>query len=223
MHRLSLPALFAALSLAVAPAAFATPTQTSSLDVSSINGASGNFGTVTLSQVSNTEIDILVQLGKVGGYQAVYAVTGGPHTPFAFNLADALAGTAQVSILSPTSGLFAVLPGTVGATPYGSYTNGISCPGCGPGTSGKVSTDLTIKVTNAGGISFSDFVANPSGYYFAADLGVNGKTGSVGANTLLGHNDGGDPPLPVAEPTGLALLGVGLVGLIAARRRAATA
>jgi hypothetical protein len=207
----------AAVALFTAPAAFATPTmETFDLTTSSISGVSGDFGTITLTQASSTEVDVEVQLAMVNGYQAVFAKTGGPHVPVAFDLDSAVSGTAAVSILAPSGGVFQALAGTVSDTPYGSFTNGVSCPGCGNGTSPPNYSAVTFDVTNASGITLADFIQNTNGYYFGADVGVNGKTGSVASNTVGSQSN---PPVgSIPEPASMAVLGMALLGLAGARR-----
>lgn len=183
-----------------------------SLDV--ISGSaigSGSQGTVTLTQNGANEIDVSVVLAD--GVKLINS--GGPHTPFVFNLASP--GTATVTLLSGTStdpAGFYVLSGAQSATPYGSFSNGIGYSGQNGGGHGNAGP-LSFSVVDASGITYADFVGNLLGYVFAADvLGTGGSTGSVAA-TLVATT-----PLPAALPLFFAGI-LGIAGVGAHRRRKA--
>jgi hypothetical protein len=171
----------------------------SDLDIiSASNIGSGTLGTVTLTQNGADEVDVAVALGA----DTAFVDTGGPHNAFAFNLS--ITG-ATVAVTDPTGKIFSV-GGGGSNTPYGSFTNVIDCPGCGPGASKAYSGPLDFTVTDLSGISISDFIANASGYLFSADvIGPAGQTGDIAGNSLS------PTPLPGALPlfaTGLAFLGL---------------
>lgn len=173
------------------------PASASTVDVlniiSSSTIGSGILGTVTLTQNGANEVDVAVAL--IG---ASFVDTGGPHNAFTFNL-DLLTPY-TIAITSPTGNIFSV--GSTGSnTPFGSFTNVINCPGCGPGGSNANAGPLNFMVTDLSGISISDFTKNSGGFYFAADvIGPNGGTGAIAA-----------APLPAALP--LFASGLGALGL----------
>jgi PEP-CTERM motif len=195
--------------VAVAAPAFAGPV-ISSLDVISASAiGSGALGTVILTQNGADEVDVSVTLAS----DTYFVNSGGPHNAFTFNLD--VSTPYSVNITSPTGGVFSVAGSGATNTPYGSFSNGIECPGCGPGASHKNPGPLDFSVTDADGISVSDFVTDGSGYYFSADvLGPNGGTGNIAANAAA------DPP-SIPEPSAVLLFGAGLLGLGAVRFRVA--
>src|SRR5262245_40968466 len=98
--------------------------------ISKIGIGSGSLGTVTLTQISPNEVNVLVSLIA----NTFFVDTGGPHNAFAFNLASA---PDSINILTPPTPLNAFSVGGSGInTPYGAFTNVINCPGCGNGSSG---------------------------------------------------------------------------------------
>jgi hypothetical protein len=174
--------------------------------ISKANIGSGSQGTVTLTQNGLDQIDIAVALAP----GVLLVNTGGPHTPFVFNLAASVAA-ATVTVTSPST---FIVPGDTEATPYGDFTNGINYTGANGGGHGDPGP-LLFSVFYAGGIAISDFIANAGGYFFAADvLGTGGNTGSVAANTFV--------TTVVPIPAGIGLLGAGLaaLGLVGWRKRA---
>src|SRR5262245_9922474 len=155
------------------------------------------LGTVTLDQIGLNEVDVTVAL-----INAAFVSTGGPHNAFAYNL-DLLTPY-TVAITSPASG-FQVGPAGDN-TPFGSFTNTITCPGCGPGASNANPGPLKFSVTDLFGISIGDFTANIGGYFFSADVqGPLGGTGNIASNGLT------QTPLPAALP--LFASGLGGMGL----------
>ena len=159
--------------------------------------------------------DILVTVSLTNG-ATLFANTGNGtnHPGFAFNLAgSAITGA---NILSPTNlGTFHVGPDVTGGPDFGTFGYFFDIPGSG--TSGNDAGPLTFTVQRTG-ILLSDFTANASGYYFAADIcqasapGV-ACTGESAINTA--------PTSSVPEPVSLSLVGGGLLALGLFRKRLA--
>jgi hypothetical protein len=184
--------------------------------ISASNIGSGSQGTVDAKVVSATEIEISVAL--TSGVKFINS--GGPHTPFVYNLNSLLTGL-TVAIDTTKSGslpqAFNVLSGSQSATPYGTFTNGIGVNG-GNGSGPTVGNTgpLYFTVTATGGITLADLLANTDGYFFAADVyGTGGNTGSVAANLfscVAGCTGPGPGPGPTPLPGALWLFGTVLAG-----------
>jgi hypothetical protein len=227
MRRFALPALAAAMLLG-APAAFAYPTDTFSLDIaqSSSGITSLPAGTVTLTQKDNFTVDVNVTLSP--GF--VWAFANGSDF-FAFQLLSAATLTPTTPSV-PSGQTLTAVTGSYNFTPYGVFNSAIECTTCGTGTSSNFSDQLDFSVAFATGNSnlFTQFGTStaynngqPGGYYFSADVGqlVTGgqaNTGNVATNTPGTCVGCGNGNVPLPEPTSIALIGVGLAGLAVARR-----
>lgn len=164
---------------------------------------------VNLHQVDANDMQVTVSL--TNGAQYFVASGSGNHPGFAFNLA----GSPSISVTSISS------PWTLGDVNLSSVnTNG---PSLGtfnyfidnPGNGASLHNDgpLVFTIYNAAGITYSDFVANGSGYYFAADI-----MNAAGATGLSGISDPGTTS-SVPEPSSIALLGTGLLSAAGMVRR----
>ncbi len=174
-----------------------------------------DVGLITITQSSANSVIVNVNLQSGYGFLN----TGGPHTPFAFQLAGS--GTLSVSFSSPLNGVYpdgTFSLNTAGGsnTPYGSFNVAIDSS-AGNGSGKAFYNDLVFTLTRTGTLDTSDFVQNASGAYFSADLTDGSSTGAQawkGRTTL-----DVPPPNTVPEPLTLALFGAGLAGLAATRRR----
>lgn len=175
----------------------------------SVGTQPGNVGTVTITDVNSTTVNVLVDLLPTYGFMN----SGGPHTPFAFTLNGETGVTA--AFVTPVGGSYP--PSTfsfsltdAGNTPYGTYGIGINS-NAGNGSGNAYYGDLSFNVSRASGLTVNDFIANSMGYYFSADLTNGNNTGAQAWNTPV--------ITKIPEPATLALLGLGLMGIGAARRR----
>jgi hypothetical protein len=201
-------------------------------------------GTVTATDVtdaSGSYVDVVVTLNN----GAMFINSGGPHTPFTYNLDTPTVAThvtpAPIPGASgnhpnpaPVAGFIGAI-GPQGATPYNSFSNGIAyvvetplinpvatdAPnGGGHGMPGPLEFRLY-------GVTTADFVDNnPSGpgYFFAADLiactGIartTCTTGSFAADdvTITGNT----PAVPEASTWAMMIAGFFGIGFLAYRRR----
>lgn len=206
MHLRSL--LFIAALACSASSAMAGPTYT--FDVSE-GLQPPDVGTITLTQDGADSVNVSVDL--LSGYG--FLNTGGPHTPFTFNLSGT--GALGIDFTTPPSGIYASgvfsLDSAGGAnTPYGTYGVALDSS-AGNGTSDAYFGDLIFTLTRTGGLDTSDFVANDDGSYFAADL-TNGSN-TTGAQAWEIRND----PIGVPEPGTMGLFGAGVIAVAGAARR----
>lgn len=183
--------------------------------VSSSNIGSGVLGSVALIQNGSHQVVVAVRLTS----GTAFVATGGPHNAFAFNLD--LKTNYAVSVTNPL-GVFSVAKTnkSLRNTPYGFFTDAIECTGCGRGARDANPGPLEFTVTDAAGISASDFIPNADGFYFSADvLGPAGGTGNIAAisaNTVL------TPPShssAVPEPASLPLFAGSVAALAFVVRR----
>lgn len=204
----------AVLCAFAAAAAFATPAladPTYTFDVSEGTQPS-NVGKIILTQDGANSVIVDAELAAGYGFLN----TGGPHTPFAFNLSGS--GTLTIAFTNPTNGTYA--NGTFSLnqsggdnTPYGTFNIAID-DSAGNGSGNAYYGELKFTLTRTGGLSTDDFVANSSGAYFSADLTDGSNTG---AQAWKGRTH------RAPEPLTLSLFGAGLAGIAAVRRRKAKA
>jgi len=210
----ALPVLALMALVAVPTAALAGPVYTFS---TSTGIQPSNVGAITLTQNGANAVNVNVDL-----ISSTYGFlnTGGPHTPFAFNLAGA--GALSISFTTPVagtyaSGVFSLNTAGGSNTPYGSFGVAID-DSAGNGSGNAYYGDLLFTLTRAGGLSTDDFIANGSGAYFSADL-TNGS--STGAQAWM-TRDTSITRLSITEvpePLTLSLFGAGFAGIAAMRRR----
>src|SRR4051812_6681072 len=114
---------------------FAAPASAITFDLNVISDPNigvGSQGLVTLTPNAldpTHQIDVVVSLSD----GVLMVNSGGPHTPFVFNLSSAVAG----SIVKIMSVNFEVAVGSQPATPYGDFTNGIAYNGQNGGGHGS--------------------------------------------------------------------------------------
>lgn len=202
------------LSAAIAPA-FAGPIFVFS---TSVGTQPSNVGTITLTQIDATTVDVLVDLNDTSLPLPRYGFvnTGGPHTPFAFSISGTESGL-SATFLQPTGGsytfgMFSMNTGGGSATPYGTYGIAIDST-AGNGTSNAYFGDLEFQLTRASGLSTDDFVSNGTAF-FAADL-----TDGFGATGSQAWQERTTVRASVPEPQTAVLLGIGLLSIAASRRR----
>lgn len=217
MSRLTVVVAFIASLLGLGSAGSAEAGQiTYNLNVISSTGiGSGTLGNVALIQNGPNEVVVAVRLAP----NTAFVSTGGPHNAFAFNLD--LTTPYTVSITNPSGNIFALASKNVTNTPYGKFTDGIDCPGCGPGASHANPGPLEFTVSDTSGLAVSDFIANSNGFFFSADvLGPAGNTGNIAAEAATVGSVSGNNPAAVPEPASLPLFagGVVVLGIVLGRR-----
>jgi len=190
----------------------------------SVGSQPSNVGTITLSQVNSTTVDVLFQF-SASNYG--FLNTGGQHTPFTFTLAGVETGV-SASFLQPSGGTYGSQPYTFTLnladsdnTPYGTFGIGIDILPDGGGNQGSGNAyygTLEFNLIRTGGLLVTDFTTNSLGYYFGADLTDGQNTGAQGWKTPGGTPGTNDFKVPDAGST-VILLGAALTGLGMMSRR----
>jgi hypothetical protein len=207
--------------LATAGSAFAGPLYTFTV---SDGIQPDNVGAITISQVNGTTVDVLVDLSDtiLPFPQYGFLNTGGPHTPFSFNLAGSLAGVTAAfldpvggSYTAPNGGSYTFSLNLSGGdnTPFGTFNVGVDINPADNGSTAAYFGDLHFTISRASGLSTDDFVTNDDLAYFAADLTDGRNTGAQG------WNDRERVPSVPDTGTTLALFGLSLTTLAGLRSR----
>ncbi len=190
-----------AICVALAAVAVSATPAAASLQYILNQPSGGPYGTVTLTQISPTDVRVTVALEE--SPDAGFVETGS-HQTFDFNLT----GDPNVTITNLTAGFTVTGQNSGGSftqSGFGTFEYSISCqPTCGNGASNPQDVNLVFDVNLASGITLTSFIANSSGFFFSADI-FNGRTLPVGSNQL-------------PEPMTLLIFGTGLAGAVGFRR-----
>lgn len=165
---------------------------------------------VSLHQVDSTNMQVTVSLTT--GAQYFVATGSGNHPGFAFNLAgDPTVSVTSISGPWTLSDVHLSSIGTNGPS-LGTFDYFIDNPG--PGGSKHNAGPLVFNIFDTTGITYSDFIANSSGFYFAADI-----MNSAGQTGMSGINTPGSSTPAVPEPGSITLLGTGALAAAGFVRR----
>ena len=217
MKRATLSALTFATVMGLSTAAFAGPIWIFS---TSTGSQPTDVGVITLTQNAANPLNAVdVSVDLKNGYGFINS--GGPHTPFAFNLAGT--GALSINWTTPVNGQYShsgvqetLSLNTLGGgnTPFGNFGVAIDST-AGNGSGSGYYGDLLFTLTRNGGLSTDDFIANSQGVFFSADISNGEKTGAQAWSVGI------DPPgpTPVPEPVTMSLFGAGLAGMFISRRR----
>jgi len=200
--------LLAVLLVGLAPVAMADTVYQLTVD-NCTGGCNPNpgssMGTVTLHDNLNGTVTVTVSL-----VSPLEFVNTGLQETIDFNLTGISSGV-TASGFSNTN--FSLTSSTAGSNHFdglGNFTYAIQL-GTGQGAGGAQASPLTFTIA-ASGLTAASFGANANGFVFGVDVynSVNGKTGPIGT-------EGGVPTVP--EPSSMAMLGTGLMGLAGAIRK----
>lgn len=197
---------FALVAAMLVPAAQADTLSFSLTQNTCSGGCSPNpFGDVVVTAINSTTVQVTETL--LNGAEFVNTGSG-------YALAFSITGDPTISIASLSSG-FTIGNELTGVTESrdgaGVYDYWIVCTSCSSGASNPQPGPLTFTITDTAGITPESFeVLNNKGYYLASDI--------IAGNGSTGNAEAIDATL-VAEPGTISLLAIGVLGLLAFRRK----
>lgn len=218
----------AVLGLGSAIAAHADPigtTDTFTLTVDTCGCGAG--GTITLEQIAAGQVKVTETLNS-----GIHFVGTGAGQALVFSL-DSSVGTVSYSGLNPAPPAKAEWSTLTNAkdSPFADGGYGVTCNNlaCDNGNSKNFSGPLSFTLSSTNGVNISDFVPIDTCYkvkktsscqviYLSSDLYGPGGTGVIGA-TAGTIKYPPPPPTVTPEPSSLALLGSGVLGLAGVVRR----
>jgi hypothetical protein len=165
------------------------------------------FGTVTVSSVNSTTVDVNVTLGPNNPIE-VFAKTGaGNDEALEFNIASNPTLTLSTNTPPTPSGV------TLSLSSPSTGEFSVTCTSCGPGTSNTTPGPLDFDLSVASGSLTPEDFTKTSGNFFTADIGT-GCTGPGAHNSFTCANTG-VVGAPTAVPVPAPLIGHGLLVLLA--------